>query len=180
MKKVFFCLAAIAMLSSCKDEKKAGAPATAATEDPKPPANLAYPIAYSANFKIGNPEYSAMIVKGSWKDWETNQMDNMKSWVADSIVAMSSNNKITNGLDSLQSRWKRFRADLVSVTDSIDAVISVRSVDKNEDWVLVWAREISENKAGKKDTAAIMETWRINKDGKADMVMQFDRATRKE
>lgn len=180
MKKVFFCLAAIAMLSSCKDEKKADTPATATTEDSKPPANLAYPVAYSANFKIGNPEYSAMIVKGSWKDWEMNQMDDMKSWVADSIVAMSSNNKITNGLDSLQSRWKRSRADLVSVTDSIDAVISVRSVDKNEDWVLVWAREISENKAGKKDTAAIMETWRINKDGKADMVMQFDRATRKE
>jgi len=180
MKKVFFCLAAIAMLSGCKDEKKTDAPGTITVEDSKPPADLPYPMGYSANFKIGNPAYCAMILKGSWKDWEMNQMDDMKSWVADTIVAMSSNNKITKGVDSLQAKWKRFRADLVSVTDSIDAVISVRSIDKNEDWVLVWAREMSENKAGKKDTVAVMETWRINKDGKADMVMQYDRATRKE
>jgi hypothetical protein len=34
---------------------------------------------------------------------------------------------------------------------------------KNENWVLVWATEINTDAKGKIDTAAVMETWRINK-----------------
>ncbi len=46
-------------------------------------------------------------------------------------------------------------------------------------WVCVWAGEIGTKLDGKKDTTALMETCRMNKDGKADMLLQFDRATRK-
>ena len=53
------------------------------------------------------------------------------------------------------------------------------NADKKENWVLVWATEINTDVNGKKDTAALMETWRINKDGKADLLLQFDRAKRK-
>ena len=58
-------------------------------------------------------------------------------------------------------------------------MIPVRSKDKNENWVLVWATEVDTNPDGKKDTAYVMETWRINKDNKADLLYQFDRAPRK-
>jgi hypothetical protein len=45
--------------------------------------------------------------------------------------------------------------------------------------VLVWAKEINTDAKGKIDTSHLMETWRINKDGKADMLLQYDRAYRK-
>ena len=128
---------------------------------------------------MGNPEYSSMILQGSWKDWENNTMDNMKSWIADTIVAFHSDNSMIRGADSLIARWKKGRARYSSVIDSIDAVMPVYSTDKNENWVLVWAREINIKTDGTKDSAAVMETWRINKDGKADLLLQYDRAKRK-
>lgn len=71
------------------------------------------------------------------------------------------------------------RADLAGTKTTIDAVMPVYSTDKKENWVLVWATEIDTKKDGTVDTLSIMETWRINKDGKADMLYQFDRAKRK-
>ena len=120
-----------------------------------------------------------MIVQGSWKDWETNNLDNMKSWVADTIVAFHSNNDRIVGLDSLQARWKRGRAGYTSVIDTVHAVVPLYTTDKNENWVLVWATEINTDTKGKIDTNTLMETWRINKDGKADRLYQYDRHARK-
>jgi hypothetical protein len=106
-------------------------------------------------------------------------MDNMKSWIADTILALHSDNTMVKGADSLIARWKRGRAKYSSVIDTIEAVMPVYSTDKDENWVLVWAREINTKTDGTKDTAAVMETWRINKDGKADFLLQYDRAKRK-
>jgi hypothetical protein len=96
----------------------------------KPAVALPYVAAYSSSFEMGNPEYSASILQGSWKDWENNKMDNMKSWVADSIVAFHSDNSMTTGVDSLQARWIRGRAAYTSVIDSIDAVFPVYRLTK--------------------------------------------------
>jgi hypothetical protein len=177
MKKVFLCLAVAAVLTSCNNEKKETPTTEVKTE--KPAVALPYTASYSSSFEMGNPQYAAMILQGSWKDWETNKMDNMKSWIADNIVAYHSDNTTVTGVDSLQARWNRGRANYTSVIDTIDAVMPVYSTDKKENWVLVWATEINTKKDGTKDTVRLMETWRINKDGKADMLYQFDRAPRK-
>jgi len=165
------------ILAACNNEKTE--PATGAATNDKKPVALPYTAAYSSSFEMGNPAYAAMIAQGSWKDWEQNTLTNMKSWVADTIVAHQSDNVMVKGADSLMARWIRGRADYTSVIDTIDAVIPVYSTDKKENWVLVWAREINVDSKGKKDTVAIMETWRINKDGKADFVLQYDRHARK-
>ena len=178
MKKVLLVLAVAAMFAACNNAQKEEAkPAEAAPA--KEPVKLAYTPAYSASFEMGNSEYAAMIVQGSWKDWETNSLDNMKNWIADTIVAFHSDNAMVNGRDSLMARWKRGRADYTKVIDTVHAVIPVYSTDQKENWVLVWAKEINTNSKGKTDTVELMETWRINKDGKADMLLQYDRATRK-
>ena len=177
MKKILFVLAVASFAAACNNETK-----TDANKDDvqvKAAVSLPYVPGYSSSFKMGNPEYSAMILQGSWKDWENNTMDNMKSWIADTIVAFHSDNTMVKGADSLIARWKSGRAKYSSVIDSIDAVIPVYSTDKNENWVLVWARETNTKTDGTKETAAVMETWRINKDGKADMLLQYDRAKRK-
>lgn len=178
MKKILLLLAGAALFTACNNETKS----TTASEDStavKSSAPLPYTASYSSAFKMGNPEYSALILQGSWKDWENNTMDNMKSWIADTITAFHSDNTMVKGADSLIARWKRGRAMFTSVIDTIHAVVPLYSTDKNENWVLVWATEINTKADGKKDTAAVMETWRINKDGKADLLLQYDRAKRK-
>ena len=178
MKRIFFCLAASSLMIACNNEKKPDEPAAETKED-KAAVVLPYTAAYSSSFEPGNPEYSATILQGSWKDWETNKLENMKSWVADTILAVHSDNDVIRGADSLQARWIRNRAMYTSVIDTIQAVIPVYSADKKQNWVLVWAKEINVDTKGKKDTTEYMETWRINKDGKADMLLQYDRHARK-
>jgi hypothetical protein len=179
MKKVLLMLTVAAMFAACnnakKEESKVAAPADSAKVDVKFP----YTASYSSSFVIGNPAYAAMIEQGSWKDWENNTMDNMKSWMADTIVAFHADNIMVQGADSMMARWKRGRAGYSKVIDTVEAVMSVYSTDMKENWVLVWAKEINTKTDGKTDTSHLQETWRINKDGKADMLLQFDRANRK-
>ena len=103
----------------------------------------------------------------------------MKSWVADTATIFMSDNTVAHGVDSIAALWKRARAGYTNVIDTINAVIPTYSADKNENWVLVWATEINTDTKGKTDTVAVMETWRINKDGKADVLYQYDRHARK-
>src|SRR5258708_7045227 len=150
MRKTFLFILIAGTITACNNDKKVDA--SAETKDVKPAMTLAYTPAYSSSFEMGKPEYAAMIVQGSWKDWEKNTMDNMKSWVADTIVAFHSDNTTVKGLDSLTARWKRGRAGYTSVIDTIDAVMPVYSTDKKENWVLVWAKEINTDSKGKIDT----------------------------
>ena len=177
MKKFLFLLTATVIFTACDNDKIENE--NEDHDDAAMTIKMPYTAGYSSSFKMGNAAYATTIVQGSWKDWETNNLDNMKSWVADSVMVFHSDNSMVQGVDSLQARWKRGRDSYTSVIDTIDAVIPVYSTDKKENWVLVWAKEINTNKDGKIDTVSIMETWRINKDGKADLLYQYDRATRK-
>ena len=49
----------------------------------------------------------------------------------------------------------------------------IESIDKNENWVCVWGMETDTDKKGKVDSSYLQETWRFNKDGKADLFYQF-------
>jgi hypothetical protein len=176
MKKLILIFIVTVVAISC-NEKSENAASTDAAVTAVP---LPMQPTYSSSFEMGNPTYAAMIVQGSWKDWQDNTMDSMQKWVADTAVIIQSDNKMIRGVDSLMANWKRGRAKYSAVTDSINAVVPLYSTDKKENWVLVWATEYNTKADGTKDTAAVMETWRINKDGKADLLLQYDRHTRKE
>ena len=86
MKKwMIVCTAATLLFAACNDEKKETAVAETAEKKSVP---MPYTATYSTAFEMGNPEYTATILQGSWKDWEENKLDNMKNWMADTIVAL--------------------------------------------------------------------------------------------
>jgi PBP1b-binding outer membrane lipoprotein LpoB len=185
MKKFIFVLAAASFLTACTNEPKtetpvaeAPAPATEKVAT-NPVVPLPYVPTYSNSFEFGKGEYAAMILQGSWKDWDENKLDNMKNWVADTITAIHSDMLMVKGVDNLMAKWKKDRANYKSVNNTIDVVMPIYAKDKNEHWVLVWASSTSVDLKGKADTMNIMEAWRINKDGKADYLNQYDRAKRK-
>ncbi|RBL90364.1 hypothetical protein [Chitinophaga flava] len=66
------------------------------------------------------------------------------------------------------------RGELGSVIDSVHAWIPLRSKDKKEDWVAVWTRQISTDSKGKKTTRELQETWRFDKDGKINLMYQYE------
>lgn len=178
MKRILILLTAIGMLTSCNESATVASDTIDSTAGQATVA-LPYTASYSSSFEMGNPEFSAKILSGSWKDWENNTLDNMKNWMADTIVAFQSNGETVTGLDSMMTKWKRARAKYTTVIDTVQAVLPVYSTDKKQHWVLVWAREINTNADGVKDTVSIMETWRINKDGKADYLLQYEQSRNK-
>ena len=151
------------------------------SNDMAQPASITLPYtpSYSSSFKIGNPDYATMIVQGSWKDWDDNNMDNLKNWMADTILTVFSNNETIRGIDSVTAIWKRVRANYSSFHTNLDAVIPVYSTDKKDNWVLVWTDVVGTRTDGTVDSASFMETWMINSAGKAAMLLQYDRANRK-
>jgi len=178
MRKTFSFILLAGTLAACNNQAKTGGASEAKTDA----AAVAMPmkVTYSSSFEMGDPKYSAMIVQGSWKDWVDNNLDNMKSWIADTIVAFHSDNTAVKGVDNLIALWKKQRAKYSSTSDTIRGVMSVRSVDQGHNWVLVWASAYDTRLDGTKDTSEVQETWRINKDGKADALYQYDRAKRKQ
>jgi hypothetical protein len=60
-----------------------------------------------------------------------------------------------------------------ALVSRVDAVMSLKSTDKNEDWVGVWGTEIHTETNKKPDSVRLHETWRFNKDGKIDYMQQY-------
>src|SRR5690348_14780513 len=85
MRKTFLLIMIGGAFSACNNDTKVAG--TAETKNDKSAVTMPMPVTYSSSFEMGDPKYSAMIVQGSWKDWVDNSMDNMKSWVADTLVA---------------------------------------------------------------------------------------------
>jgi hypothetical protein len=80
-----------------------------------------------------------------------------------------------NSRDSIIAGIQQYRDMFASVNSSVDAIVALKSTDKNEEWVSVWGKEVSKDKAGKSDSVYLQESWRFNKEGKVDMMLQHHR-----
>jgi len=66
-----------------------------------------------------------------------------------------------------------------TIVDSVHAWVPLRSKDRNEEWVLIWSREISTDAKGKKSVRELQETWRFDKNGKVNLMYQYVQASPK-
>ena len=137
--------------------------------------NSPYDIQYSSKFVMGNPKYAENVLT-LWKDFDNGTLSAHKDFFADTITAiLGSGARMHSSRDSVVATIQKYRSSLTAAVDRVDAVMAVKSTDKNEDWVLVWGMETDTHKNGKIDSVDLQETWRINKDGKADLLMQYMR-----
>lgn len=114
---------------------------------------LPYTASYSSTFVAGSRSDVATVLK-SYKTWEDNDMVAMKATYGDSIAMdFSSGYRFHNSTDSMMIMAKKFRDSLSKVELNFIAWTSNHSVDKNEDWVNVWYKEIDHYKTGKVDSA---------------------------
>jgi len=75
--------------------------------------------------------------------------------------------------DSVMAGAQTFRNTIASSVSSVDAVMAVKSTDKNDHFALIWGKEIDTDKKGKVDSFYLQETWGFNKDGKANLLYQY-------
>jgi hypothetical protein len=160
------------VLFSCDSEKKTD---EVEPKDKTASENIEYPYKaeYSSSFEIGNPKHSEAILK-LWKSFDNGDLSVTKDLFADTIHIYTKEGMTIEGpRDSVVMGAQQWRDQLASVQSKVTAFVPLRSTDKNENWVLVWGTEISTDKAGKVDSVYLQETWRIDKDGKVDLMYQY-------
>jgi len=176
MKKILIvaCVAVIAACNSKNEPAKVQAMNSGPDSTQVDNNNYPYTSDYSHNFEIGSSK-NAMTLLQLYKDWDNNTLDNSKNSFAEiDTMIFSDGTMFTGSRDSFFTAAKQMRGQMGTVVDSIHAWVPLRSKDKNEDWVLIWAREISTDAKGKRTTRELQETWRFNKDGKADLAYQYE------
>jgi len=132
------------------------------------------PIRYSSQFEIGDNK-NAQVILDLWKDFDDNTIDKSKAVFADTVTMLFSGMESYGSIDSMMAATKAYRNSFKTVKSRVDAISPINSIDRNEDWVVVWGTEVHTDMNDKVDSMHLQETWRFNKAGKVDMLMQYQR-----
>ncbi|MFZ1675629.1 MAG: hypothetical protein WAT91_00070 [Saprospiraceae bacterium] len=133
-----------------------------------------FPMAYSAKFKFIDPEKGKMVLNFC-KNFENNTIENSKGIFADKVTIDMPKLKLKANRDSVLAAIKLYRTSFTSFKTELDVVMSVKSTDKGDDWVLVWAIDEYTDKDNVKHRVKYQQVWLLNKEGKISFMEQFDR-----
>ncbi|MFL5742628.1 MAG: hypothetical protein ACJ75B_20565 [Flavisolibacter sp.] len=175
MRKVFLFLS-LSAFAACNSNKEPKVE-SASTVDSTSKEKISYPydIKYSSQFEMGDPNQSKVILN-LWKDFDNGNLSDSKQYFADTVdIHLAGGMMMHASKDSIISAVQRHRDMLSAVTSAVQAVMAFRSTDRNENWVSVWGDEVDTHKDGKIDSVSLQETWRFNKDGKVDLLFQYER-----
>ena len=137
------------------------------------PINSPYPVLYSSSFTMDEPK-NAETILALWKAYDNGNLSAARDLLADTVeVYLANGMKMRTSRDSTIAGIQGFRNMMTAVVDQVNAVMAVKSVDKNEHWVLVWGMEKDTHKNGKVDSVQLQETWRLDANGKANLLYQF-------
>lgn len=133
---------------------------------------MPYTATYSSQFTIGNPDHARMVLQ-AWKDWDEGNLDRNAAMFSDNVVMEMPDGMVVRGKDSLMVAMKQHRGTYTNMTSTVDLWMPLRSSDRNEDWVAIWGTGRSTSANGTVTTNRLQELWRINRDGKIDLIRQY-------
>jgi hypothetical protein len=176
--KQFVFVALVALLSACNNSAD-----TAKVESMKSGSdsgmrdiNSPYPVSYSSKFVMDDPK-NAETLLSLWKAWDNGDLSAAKDIFADSVEMYFSNGSMMHSVrDSVIAAAQNFRNTINSSVSTVDAIMAVKSTDRNENWALIWGKEIDTDKKGKVDSFYLQETWRFDSSGKANFMLQYRQA----
>jgi hypothetical protein len=166
MRKFLYVLIVPLCFLACKDSSTPPAAAAPGNDSAVAEAiTMPYVADYSSKFVPGKQQ-DVLTVLNSYKAWETNDMKAMRATFWDSItMAFSDGTRMSGTSDSLVKMAGKYRDSLSKVVLTFYAWTPNHSVDKNEDWVNVWYKEVDYFKSGKVDSTEY-EDDNMLKDGK--------------
>ena len=160
---------------SCTDEKKDAPAADAAGTNTDTPAGLPYTATYSSNWNSNVSDADLKTVLQSYKDWADGNMKGLSDAMADTVdIDLTSGKSMHLTHDSLMTMWGKSRDSLSSVTISMDAWHKMYSVDKKDEVVVTWYKEIDTYKSGKADSGYFHDINMLKK-GKIVWFSQYKR-----
>jgi ketosteroid isomerase-like protein len=170
MKNIIFLLAINVLVLACNPPAKEETPEAAAS-----PVVMPYTATYSSQFNNDASDQDVLLVLNSYKAWENADMPALRSTFGDSLSFNRWDGTVYSGLtEGVTDNWAVFRDSLSSVKIKIGAWSKNHSIDKNENFILVWYREIDTYKSGKIDSAEWHDINQV-KDGKITWYAQYKR-----
>jgi len=136
------------------------------------PSKAPYTAAYSSKFVMASPSYANKVLN-LWKDFENNTLDNHLNTVSDTVTMMFAEGKPMKGKAEALAGAKAFRNSIKDYKVTVEAWMSVKSVDKGENAVTIWGNEDYTDKDGNHITHRLHEVWIFNKAGKVALMMQY-------
>lgn len=132
--------------------------------------SMPYTATFSSNFKIDSKYVEKVL--NAWKSFEDNKLDPADPVIADTIHAEMADGSKINGKQAFFDAVKQLRSSISDLKVSMDAYMGVKSVDKNADFVLIWAVN-SFTRDGQKIVQDIHQVWGFNKAGQVDFFKDF-------
>jgi ketosteroid isomerase-like protein len=136
---------------------------------------LPYTPSYITEVSQDVSDADLLTVLNSYKAWETGDMTMLRATLADSISYTRWTGATSNGpADDVIAKWSASRDSLSDVTIDFAVWTKNHSVDRNEDYITVWYREIDTYKNGKIDSADWHDV-NLVKNGKIVWYSQYKR-----
>jgi len=133
---------------------------------------ILYKADYSSNFTMADPSYSEKILI-IWKDYENNTLDKHVEMFSDTVTMLLSDGTLTKGKAGNLAGAKEFRNSIKNLKVTVDAWISIKSLDRDENLVCVWGNESFTDKDGKQVSRRVQEVWGFNSAGKVSLMLQY-------
>lgn len=176
MKHLIF-MTALFLLAACGSNKEEPSQTAAASTNTatNASAKIDYPLPtlYSPTWEAGDQK-NAIAILNIGKQWMANDFSAFDKSFADSLsVYLANGDKLIGPRDSILAAMKTFRNMYSEVKSEIHSVIPLRHGETKEDWVCIWFKEIATTTKGVKDSSEYQESWRLSKDGKAELVYQY-------
>jgi len=175
--KFFFIFLISTFITACESKSGSATDKDTLTASAKTAARdtltYAFKAAYSSDITVpGNP-LVAREVLNIWKMFESNQIEAMKPYFADTVKYDDAGGMHFYGTSAeLLAYAGKDISNLDSLRFDISTWQCAHLNDKNEDWVNIWSAERRYPKNGKPDTTLIQENWKV-KDGKVIYFNQY-------
>lgn len=154
-------------LAACGDQQPSPA---------KTAKNVYYPYApeYTSEYTPGNPKHT-LAVLNVWRAFERGSMSSVRRYFADSILVGFPDGTVFKGrTDSVLALWQKRRNTFTHVESFTDSWMPVHAKDRDEDLVLVWARQLRTDGRGRQTWEALHEVWRMDTSGRIKFMQQYN------
>jgi hypothetical protein len=170
MKNAILAICLIIIFQACQQNK---GESTASILPAGDTLSYVYKAGYSSDFTVPSNRENTQRVLKVWKFFESNLIDSMRPYFADSLNYQDASGMHYRGsADGLLDIVRNEMKNLDSLRFDIQSWESVHVNDKNEDWVRIWSRERTYPKHGNPDTVLMQENWLI-KGGKVDYFDEY-------
>lgn len=178
MKKIICICCSIALLYSCNNNNKP-AEVTTDTTAAKVSMDLPFTATYSSSFNSEVSDKDLKSVLGMYKNWADGNMDGLMGAFADSIqyeTADGDSGKTSNA--DLKKKWGQYRDSITGIKYEMEAWHKMHSIDKKDDYIVVWYKEWDTFKNGNVDSSYLHDVNQL-KDGKVTWYSQYKRPMKK-